>query len=315
MAKRIFLLLLFILAVLCNQQGFAQTVDEDTTSNDVGELEQVLEKGNPDYVQPHGYTSATFQSTRIINGHSVENTGKGVLDFRISHRFGQVNEGIKNLYGLDNATTKFDFDYGITDWLTAGVGRNSFEKEYDGFMKFKLYRQTFDNKHPVSIGYVAGVSVRTIDVINIPGYNYDVNDRLYYTSQLLVARKFNKTISLQFMPTYIHYNLVSYKKDPNDIFALGLGGRLKVSKRVALTGEYYYTIPGHRFEEFYNSVSFGVDIETGGHVFQLFLTNSSAISERAFIGETRGNISNGDLHLGFNISRVFTMVRTKEYNK
>lgn len=304
--------ILFVVLFFCGGVCLAQVQDEDdTTIDNNGELERILRQGNPDYSSKGKFTPATFQSTRIVNAQSIENTGKGVLDFRIAHRFGRINEGVKNLYGLDNAITKFAFDYGITDWLTVGIGRTSYEKEYDGFLKVKILRQRTDNAMPVSLSYAAGVSVRTMDVTNIPGFNYDLSDRLYYFNQLIVARKFSKRFSLQLMPTYIHYNLVSEALEPNDVLAMGAAGRLKISKRIALTAEYFYTIPGYRLEEYNNSVSVGMDLETGGHVFQLFLTNSAAISERVFIGETKADILKGDIHIGFNISRVFTVVRTK----
>jgi len=315
MNKSVQILSFMIVFLFCSLGSIGQVTDrDDSTGDNTDELEKILDNGNPDYKNHSGhYTPATFQSTRIVNGQSIENTSKGVLDFRISHRFGQLNEGVQNLYGLDNATTKFDFDYGITDWLCVGVGRSSFEKEYDGFIKAKIIRQTPDDHIPLSLGFCGGGSVQTLNVSNIPGYDYVFYDRVSYFSQFIVARKFNKWLSLQLVPTYLHYNLVSYAKDPNDLLAMGFGGRLKVSKRIAITGEYYYTIPGFKLSGYNNSVSLGVDIETGGHVFQLFLTNSANISERTFIGETKGDILKGDLHLGFNISRVFTIVHSKEF--
>ena len=314
--KPFFLLLIAGLFFYC-PGGIAQVDEKDDTTliNNNLDLEKILTQEYQSNGKTSGYyTAATFKSTRIINGQSIENVGKGVLDFRIAHRFGEVNEGIKNLYGLDNATTKFGFDYGITDWLMAGIGRSSFEKEYDGFIKAKIIKQSVDDHYPVSITCVAGMSVQTLDVVSIPGYTYYFSNRLYYVDQILIARKFNQYLSLQLTPTYLHYNLVANAGEPNDVLAVGIGGRIKLSKRIALTGEYYYVIPGHKLDGYNNSVSFGIDIETGGHVFQLFLTNSSAISERAFIGETTGDVLKGDLHLGFNISRVFTIVKSKEFN-
>ncbi len=194
-----------------------------------------------------------------------------------------------------------------------GIGRSSFEKEYDGFFKIKILRQTIDDRIPFSMSFMSGMSAQTMNVVNIPGYTYYFSNRLYYANQLLLARKFNQWLSLQLMPTYLHYNLVPNLDEPNDVFAMGIGGRMKVSKRIAITGEYYYTIPGHKLDGYNNSVSVGIDIETGGHVFQLFITNSSAITERTFIGETTGDPFKGALHLGFNISRVFTIVHSKEF--
>ena len=314
MNRKLHILPIVLFILLCSIQALAQ--EKDTLSDNTGYLEQLLDsdvRNNRD--MPGYHTTATFKSTRIINGQSIENVGKGTLDFRISHRFGELNEGIQNLYGLDNATTKFGFDYGLTDWLTAGIGRSSFEKEYDAFFKVKLLRQTVDDQIPVSVSYLCGMSATTMDVVNIPGYTYYLSNRLFYVDQFLIARKISKVLSLQLMPTYLHYNLVSNPGDPNDVLAIGIGGRIKLSKHIALTGEYYYVIPGHQLAGYNNPVSLGIDIETGGHVFQLFVSNAANITERTFIGETQGDISKGAIHLGFNISRVFTVVKPKEPKK
>jgi len=307
-------ILLSFLILFLGTGAFAQADKEDTSADaNTEDLEKILEKGNMNTPKPSDYyVSATFKSTRVIDGQSIENIGKGVLDFRISHRFGELNEGIQNLYGLDNATTKFGFDYGITNWLMIGVGRSSYEKEYDGFIKVKLVHQTIDDRVPVSVSYYTSMSVQTMEVINIPGYTYYFSNRLFYANQLLIARKFNNVFSFQLMPTYLHYNLVENANDPNEVFAMGIGGRLKVSKHVAITAEYYYNIPGHKLSGFNNPVSAGIDIETGGHVFQLFLTNSANLTDHTFIAETFGNVTKGAIHLGFNISRVFTVVRSGE---
>lgn len=164
----------------------------------------------------------------------------------------------------------------------------------------------------MSISYLSGASVQTLDVVNIPGYNYYFSNRLFYVNQLFIARKFNNWLSLQLMPSYLHYNLVTNASDPNDAFAMGVGGRVKLNKRIAVTFEYYYNIPGYKLAGFNNPLSLGVDIETGGHVFQLFFTNSPYTSERTFIGENLGDITTGAIHLGFNISRVFTLVKPKD---
>lgn len=307
--------LLFVLSIALYAPSVRAQGIPDSTADNNADLEKILDQQFSDKGSSGYFTAATFKATRIINGHSIENIGAGVLDFRIAHRFGQLNEGVKNLYGLDNAVTKFSFDYGVADWLMIGIGRSSLEKEYDGYAKVKLMRQTINGRHPVSISYMGSISARTMDVVNIPGYKYYLSNRLFYVNQLLIARKFNQYLSLQLTPTYIHYNLVSSESEPNDVFAIGAGGRLKLSKRLALTGEYYYTIPGHKLSGYSNSISLGADIETGGHVFQIFFTSSAAISERVFIGQTKGDVTKGDIHLGFNISRVFTVVRPKEFRE
>lgn len=260
------------------------------------------------------YTVATFKSTRIINGQSIENLGKGVLDFQVSHRFGTLNQSFNNFFGLDNAVTKLSFDYGLLDWLTIGVGRGTYEKEYNGFVKAKILRQTEDNKMPVSLSYVGDIYLQTLQM-NLPnGESYPFENRISYMNQLLIARKFSSHISFQLMPTHIHYNIVPTSSEPNNLFAIGVAGRIKVTKRMAITGEYYYVIPGTSLDGYHNALSVGLDIETGGHVFQLLFTNANAINERVVIGQTSGRWSKGDIHFGFNISRVFTIVKPKGYS-
>lgn len=259
------------------------------------------------------YTTATFKSTRIANGHSIESTGKGVLDFRVSHRFGMLNQGLRDFFGLDNATTRIGFDYGVTDWLMIGLGRSSFMREYDGFLKAKVLRQREDGGLPFSVSYMGALSIQDNDVTIPAGTEYFFTNRMAYVNQLLIARKFSQAISLQLMPTHVHYNLVQYRNEPNDVIALGLGGRIKLSNRISLTGEYYYLLPDNRLRDTRNSLTLGFDIETGGHVFQLLFSNSTGITERYAIGQTTGDWGNADIHFGFNISRVFTIVKPKGF--
>lgn len=281
----------------------------DSSATDSGENLLALLNSTEETTQR--YTEATFKTTRIANGHSIENVGVGVLDFRISHRFGMLNQGIRDFFGLDNATTRIGADYGITERLMIGVGRSTHLKDYDGFFKYKILRQTTNDKMPFSMSVLGSISIQTVDAYAPAGESYSFNNRLGYVSQLLLARKFSSTFSLQIMPTYLHYNLVQYRNDPNDIFSLGVGGRLKLTKRLSLTGEYYMLL-ADRFRGAKNALSIGLDIETGGHVFQLLFTNAMGITERTVIGQTFGDINKGAIHFGFNISRVFTIVKPKE---
>jgi hypothetical protein len=315
-----FAFILFLYFIAMSTHGLAQggTERPDSTDNS-SELLGLLddEGGHAASASQRDYVSSTFKATRIINGHSVENDGKGVLDFRISHRFGAINAGVKNFFGLDNAVTKLGFDYGVTNWLSVGLGRGTWEKEYDGFIKVRLYRQTIDNRHPVSLSFVSAMSVQSMEAPELPaGQEYYFSNRLFYTQQLLIAHKFSKRFSLQLMPTLVHYNLVNTSSEPNKTVAIGVGGRMKLSNRIAFTGEYYYRLPGAMLDGYHNSLSLGFDIETGGHVFQLFFTNASSITERNFIGQTKdtwGFSKSDGIHFGFNISRVFTIVRPKEF--
>lgn len=253
------------------------------------------------------YTTATFKTTRLINGHTVENVGKKVLDVKISHRFGKINGGGYELFGLDNATMRMGLDYGITNTLMVGIGRSTYQKTYDAFFKWKILRQsTGKKKMPVTLSYVPTIAFKTLKFEDDTRENY-YTSRLYFTHQLIIGRKFSEGTSFQLMPTFSHRNLVQLAKDPNDLLAVGFGGRQKLTKRVSLNFEYYYQLPGYKLTGTKNSFSVGFDIETGGHVFQLHFTNSQGMSERTFISETTGDWGKGDIFFGFNISRVFSI--------
>jgi hypothetical protein len=260
------------------------------------------------------YTTATFKSTRIMNGHSIERMPAGQLDVRISHRFGTLNSGGYNFFGLDQSNIHLGLEYGITNWLMIGVGRSEFEKTFDGFAKFSILRQSTGAKQmPVSVSVFTSVTLKTLKFPDQTRTNY-FTSRLAYVDQVLIARKINEIFSVQLTPSYIHRNLVATELDPNDIWALGAGARLKISKRISLNGEYYYIANPKTYlsQQIYNPLSVGFDIETGGHVFQLFFTNSLGMTEKQFIGGTTGQWKKGDVHFGFNISRVFTLKKTKK---
>lgn len=264
------------------------------------------------------YTTATFKSTHIINGHSIEQMKAGELDVRFSHRFGTLNEGAYKLWGLDEANVHFGLDYGINRWFMAGIGRGTYEKTYDGLLKFSIFRQSHGAKNmPFSLSLLTTAAINTLsakDMLLPDGANVNFWDRVSFVNQLLIARKFNESFSLEINPTLVHRNMTGTEMDPNDIVSIGLGGRFKLSKRVSFNFEYYYVVPplrDYRSIATYNPLSVGFDIETGGHVFQIMFTNSVAMIEKGFIGETTGRWSKNDIHLGFNISRVFTL---KKYN-
>ena len=290
--RRLFLAFLFL---LCTLAIFAQD-----------DLMNLLDQNSPKQIN---YTTATFKSTRVMNGHSIERMPAGQLDVRISHRFGQINTGGYNFYGLDQSNIHLSLEYGITNWLMVGVGRGEYEKTFDGFTKFSILRQSTGAKEmPVSLSVLTSVALKTLKFQNTAVTNY-FTSRLSYVAQVLVARKISEALSIQLTPSYVHRNLVATELDPNDLFALGAGARLKLTKRTSLNAEYYYLANPRTYlsQKVYNPLSIGFDIETGGHVFQLFFTNSIGMIEKAFIGETTGTWTKGDIRFGFNISRVFTL--------
>jgi hypothetical protein len=261
------------------------------------------------------YATASFKTTRIINSHSLENTAKGVLDVKISHRFGFLNTGYYEIFGLDQATIRLGLDYGLTQWLMIGVGRSSYEKAYDGFVKARILRQSKGaRKMPITMSVLGTMSINTLKWENPERLNYSTH-RYNYAFQLIMGRKFSEGFSAQLMPSVVHRNLVKTVDDVHDVLAMGVGARQKINKRLSVNVDYYYVLPNQLPEQFKNSISVGFDIETGGHVFQLHFTNSTGMIEKAFITENTGDWLDGGIHFGFNVSRVFTVVRPKKEPK
>ena len=254
--------------------------------------------------------TSSFKTTRIVNGHSIENVGAGILDFKIMHRFGAINQGGYEFFGLDQATMRMGLDYGITKNLMIGIGRSTFQKQFDGFVKYKIIRQQVgEHNIPISISYVGSTIYKSLKNATTI-YEPYVSEKFSFAHQILFARKFNDYFSLQLTPTLLRYNIIENVNIPNDFYSLGIGFRQRITKRVNITTEYFYRID--KLAGYYDPLSVGVDIETGGHVFQLHVSNSTGMTERTFINETAGSWSKGDLRFGFNISRVFTLKKPKE---
>ncbi len=295
MKKILFTLLLFFVFCL---QAWAQEDD----------LLSLLDDDDEETTE---YVTASFKANRVINLHSVENTAAGVLDIKIGHRFGTLNGGFYELFGLDQASIRIGGDYGITNQLMIGLGRSSFEKTYDGFIKYKFLRQSKGKRNmPISAAFLATTAIQTLRWQN-PDRDNLFSSRLYHTFQLIAGSKINEQISLQLSPTLVHRNLVATNEEENDVYALGVSGRIKLTKRVALNAEYIYVLPDQIAPEFQNSFSIGFDIETGGHVFQLHFSNSTSMIEKGYIAETVGDWGDGGIHFGFNVSRVFTIQKPK----
>lgn len=259
------------------------------------------------------YTYATFKSTRIITSRSVELPAPGELQFVIAHRFGTVNSGWRDFFGLDNANIRFGVEYGATDWLSVGWGRSNVEKFYDAYAKFKFLRQsTGKRKMPISAVLYTSIGITSAEWAD-PDRDNLFTSRLSYATQLMIARKFNRIFSLQIMPTWVHRNLVTSKDDKNDIFAIGAGARTMITKSVSINVEYFYLIPDQvKSIDAQSTLSIGVDIETGGHVFQIMATNSVGMVEQFYVPKTTDNFFKGDIHIGFNINRMFTLA---DYDK
>jgi hypothetical protein len=253
------------------------------------------------------YISNAFKSSRVVNGHSMEMIGKGVMDLRILHRFGLANSGFNNLYGLDQANMRFGFDYGVSKNLTLGIGRSNVGKEWDGFIKFRPIWQAKGGKRPspVSVVLVSGATYTTLPWSDPSRENF-TSSRMAFYNEIIIGRKFNDQFSFQLAPTFVHRNLVSQATEENDVYALGIGGRIKISKRTAFVVDYHHVIRGLDMDIYKAPLSIGFDIETGGHVFQLHFSNSTGMNEKSFITKTTNSWGKGEIRFGFNLSRVFT---------
>ena len=246
--------------------------------------------------------NATFKGTRLINGHTIETRKKGVMDFIIAHRFGTINGGTYDLFGLDNATMRIGLEYALTDRLYFGLGRSSFEKTYDGFVKYRLIRQSKGaGSTPFSATWLSTIAIKTLKE---PEFELEFTDKVANSHQLLLASKLSSGVSIQLMPTWVHRNVIREEDVNNDVFALGAGGRVKLTQRLALSAEYYYQFTKLN-EGTVNAVAIGVDIETGGHVFQLQFTNATSMIPKGFVSETTNDFFEGEIHFGFNVSRTF----------
>lgn len=255
------------------------------------------------------YSAYAFKSPRVINSHSLEMLHPGTLDFRILHRFGRLDQGLYDVFGLDNATIRLSFDYGIATNLSVGFGRTNQKKELDGFVKYRLLRQSTGARiMPVTVVWVSGITYNGLKD-PFPGEQFTTTDRIAYYHQIIVGRKFSKNLSIQLAPAILHRNLTPQSLDPNTLFATELGLRYKLSKRLAILLDYTHVF--NRFPGLIvrNPLSLGVDIETGGHVFQLHLTNSAGLNERAYMTDTNGSWLKGELHFGFNLSRIFQITK------
>ena len=248
-----------------------------------------------------------FNGTRLINGHSVETNKEGELEFLISHRFGRLNAGGYELFGLDQATIRLGLEYALTNGFMVGVGRSSFEKTYDAFAKLRLFRQSRSGRGmPFAATYFTSVAYKTLrenDPIkeDLPAANF------FFTHQVLIGGRAGDKFSWQLMPTMVHRNFVETAEEAHDVFALGGSIRVGISKNTSLLIEYYGPFAGQLTEDRFPSLALGLDIETKGHVFQIHITNSRGMIEKVFITDTTGDWSNGDLHVGFNIGRLFKL--------
>jgi hypothetical protein len=245
--------------------------------------------------------ASAFKAVKIVNLESTKLVAKGDLHLIIAHRFGSVKDGIKGFFGLDNAVTQIKFAYGLSDNFNIAAARS--EQAYDFSVKYTIFSQ-MENGFPVSI--VGFNSLGINNLLNESIYpKLKSQNKLIYVNQLLLSRKFSKNFSFELAPSYFHENFVVDDNQSNSQFAMGLGGRYKISKRVSINMDYAAHLNRASTSNFNNPLSVGVDIETGGHVFQMHFSNSQGIHESGFLANTTGDWSKGEIFFGFNLVRVF----------
>ncbi|MFO7829647.1 MAG: DUF5777 family beta-barrel protein [Bacteroidales bacterium] len=301
MRCRIKLLFWIFTLIFISYVSIAQEDDWDTLLNQELAKTKIVE-------------TAAFKSSRILNGLSIEHLPKKGLDLRVAHRFAEFNTTENNFLGFDEASTYFGLYYGITDRINVGMARATYNQTNYGFAKYALLRQSSgEKKNPITLVLTSSINY-TSKKYSDKKRDDDFISRFDYTYQLLIGRKFTDRISLQLSPTMVHRNLVETKDEPNDLFALGIGGRFLITKRIAFNAEYFWVINNvTRYGyEFYDPVALGFDIQIGSHVFQLMLTNVAAMTENKLIGETTSNFFDGDIRFGFNISQIFSLGKTKD---
>ena len=307
--------MLTILIFLFSKSGFAQNRLSDALDKEVSTKEN----------NKKHFAYATFKGTHLINARTIETIKKHELDFRVSHRFGDLGGefgGIKRFYGLDNSTDiKISFDYGISDRLTFGIGRakgaTDIRELYEASLKFKMIRQGDDEGWPITMtAFVNTVASGMSSNVkpNTPDHFEKFSDRLSFAGEVFIASKISDGFSLMVIPAYIHTNYV-IANDVNDVYAIGVAGRLKITKRMGLVADYFKVFRDQKSIDkfkangltFYNPLGVGLEFETGGHVFDLTFTNCTSILENQFIPYTTTTWKMGQFRWGFNLSRIFSL--------
>lgn len=279
------------------------------------DLLKMMEEETPTKPTP---VFASFKSTRLVNLHTNEQMKAKHLDFRIQHRFQpmQIDKenvyGLYNMFGVDGAVMRLGFEYGVTDKLMMGFGRSNVGKTYDLMAKYKILQQTRGKKSmPISVNYFGNIGINTLEFADKTRNNF-FTSRLSFVNQLIITRKFNDYVSVAITPTMVHQNLVETKAQSHDIYAIGLGASVKISRSARFNFEYIPRLNARDEKkldgtQYYDAFAFGLDIETGGHVFQLHFTNGAGLIEQQFISQNANKLSLNTLRFGFNLSRVFSL--------
>lgn len=246
---------------------------------------------------------AAFKSLKIVNLESTKLAAKGDMYFVVAHRFGYFDKGFEDFFGLDEANTRLQFVYGLTNGVTIHASRSGFQKTYEFATKYRIFGQKKQG-FPFEIVGFNSLAINTeLEKTTLPKLEF--SDRLAYVNQILISKKFNDNLSLEIAPTHFHQNYVTNNAQDNSQFALGFGGRYKFTKRWSFNMDYAAHLNRASNSVFKNPLSIGFDLETGGHVFQMHFTNSQAMHESGYLGNTTGSWTDGKIAFGFNLIRVF----------
>lgn len=278
--------------------------------------QSLLDQLNNEFPDQPVYEIATFKTTRIGLGHSIETRKKGALEFSLYSRSWNIPDFAGQRFLTDVVSLRYGLDYAFSDNITFGVGYTNHDKITDGFLKYKLFKQTKSPKKGLfSVTFLQTISHRNIENTSGTIYNQTSNseNRYAFTSQFLIARKINTDISLQIAPTFIHRDKNEWSEDPNNQFAIAFGGRHKISNHAAIVSEYHYVLNPLTSIDTYNSFMVGVNWELGDLLLQFQMTNARNFVEDTFITQTRNNFNakDGNFHFGFNATFVLHTQKRK----
>jgi len=240
-----------------------------------------------------------FSGTRFVNTQSANLANKGDLLLLIQHRFGDISDGFYELFGLDQASMRIGFEYGFGNNLNFGVGRSTFMKTFDAFGKYRIVQQ--NTNFPLTIAVSAGGSIPSIRNF-FPDEFDNFSDKLSANTQVHFATAFNN-FGFQLSPGYLKTGFSPLENRSFSFFNLGIGGSIKLSKKVSANIEYLYPFTNAIKNQ--HPLSLGIDLDTGGHLFQLVLSNSQRMFEQAIYSQTTGDWTKGSLFFGFNLIREF----------
>ncbi|SHH38758.1 DUF5777 family beta-barrel protein [Wenyingzhuangia marina] len=284
-----------VFLLLCNVSIFSQSNLLDMIDDDTDEASTEV--------------SSTFKSYKLVNFETPKLVPKNHLNFIVAHRFGSVKNGIEDLFGLDIASTRLQFVYGLSDKINLSFSRSKFRRTYDFGAKYHIINQK-KNGFPFTIAghHLLGIDT-SLDENLLPGIRFA--NRLRSTHQLIMASKINDKLSVEFVPTILHDGLVELEEQDNLQYALGFGGRYLFTKRMGIVVDYGLHLNRASTSPYKNVFSIGYEIETGGHVFQLHFSNAQGMYENAFITQAAGDWSKRDFFFGFNINRIFNLKSKK----